>query len=363
MKRNILYLTPVFEQGGTESYIIELSKYVKSQGYNVIVVSGGGMREKELEENKIEHVVVSKLKNKDVMSLLISISSLNRIVKKYNIDIIHTSSLVTMIVAKVVSIISGKNIKTVYTMHGGPNRNIEQTSTYFLKYFTDEIIVLSKQAGEIAIKNGVKREKLNLIYNGITEKKALSKVEKKGKKVIITCGRLCEQKAQKFLIDAIYKMENDDYEVWIIGDGELKDDLELQIRTLNLSDKVKLLGFKFNIINYLASADIFILPSKWEQFPIAILEAMMMKLPIIATKVNGIPEEIGDSGILIDPENSEEIAEKLAYLLNNKEKRMVLGEKAYQRYRTLFTNEIMGKRTIKVYSKMLNEAKGGCEKL
>lgn len=349
MNQNILYLTPVFDQGGTESYIIELSTYVKSQGHNVIVVSGGGMREQQLQKNKIKHIRVSQLRKKDPISLFKSINKFNNIVKKYNIDIIHTSSLVTMVVAKIVSIINSRKIKTVYTMHGGPNRNIEQTSTYFLKHLTDEIIVLSKQAREIAIKNGVQREKLHLIYNGITEKKALSTIDKKGKKIVVTCGRLCEQKSQRFLIDAVSKMSSENYEIWIIGDGELKTDLEKQIDILSVTDKVKLLGFKSNIIDYLAIADIFILPSLWEQFPIAILEAMMMKLPIIATKVNGIPEEIGDSGILINAGNSDEIAEKLDYLLSNEQERMVLGEKAYERYKMLFTNEIMGKKTIKIY--------------
>jgi glycosyltransferase involved in cell wall biosynthesis len=349
MKKNILYLTPVFHQGGTESYIIALSTYVKSQGYNVIVVSGGGIREQQLQESNIKHIRVSQLRKKDPISLFKSIYNLNSIVKKYHIDIIHTSSLVTIVLAKIVSTINSKKIKTVYTMHGGPNRNIEKTSTFFLKHFTDEIIVLSKEAREISINNGVKREKLHLIYNGIAEKKVLSTIDKGSKKIIITCGRLCEQKSQRILIDAVSKMSSQSYEVWIIGDGELKSDLEKQIYTLSVADKVKLLGFKSNIIDYLASADIFVLPSQWEQFPISILEAMMMKLPIIASKVNGIPEEIGDSGILVNAGDSDEIAKNLDILLCNTEERKQLGNKGYIRYKTMFTNEIMGSKTVKIY--------------
>lgn len=351
MKKNILYLTPVFGQGGTESYIIEISMYVKSQGYNVIVASGGGIREQQLDENDIKHIRVNELRKKDPISLFKSVYKLNAIIKKYNIDIIHTSSLVTIVLAKIVSAINISKIKIVYTMHGGPNRNIEQTSTFFLKYFTDQIIVLSKEAMEICINNGVQKEKLSLIYNGIAEKKALSIIDKGDKRVILTCGRLCEQKSQRFLIDAVSKMSSENYEVWIIGDGELKNDLERQINILSVGNKVKLLGFRPNIADYLASSDIFVLPSQWEQFPISILEAMMMKLPIIASKVNGISEEVGDCGILIRSGNSDDIAEKLDILLSDKEQRRQLGDKGYKRYKTMFTNEIMGNKTIKIYEK------------
>lgn len=351
MKKNVLYLTPVFEDGGTEVYILSLIKFLLNLDYNIKVVSSGGVREKKLADLNVEHKILKELRKKNPLNFLKSSFILRKYIIKNKIDIIHSSSIYTLIIAKFASLFL-KRIRTVYTMHGGTNREVENSNKFILNYCVDNIIVLSKSAKEILESNGVKKNKLTLIYNGIEDANFEYENLKRSNKInILNCGRLTEQKGQINLIKASSKIERDDFEVNIIGDGELKDQLQKEIDYLEISNKVQLLGFKENVLDYVVKADIFVLPSIWEQFPISILEAMMLKKPIIATNVNGIPEEIGDCGILVEPNDIKGLEEAMQILMDSPKERAKLGEKAYKRYKKYFTVDIMAKSTIKVYEK------------
>lgn len=353
MKQKILFLTPVFDQGGTETYILELSKYLNENNYDVCVISAGGLREKELESNNIKHIKINNIKRKNIILIWKNILDLKSIIESKKIDIIHTSSIYTLILAKIaIFLLFNKKVKHIYTMHGGPNKTVEKTNRIILNRFVDKIIVLSNITKQLLVKNGVNENKICVVYNGIkniNENSNFNFKRKDDKVIITTCGRLTEQKGQEYLIDAVSKLKIDNFEVWIIGEGELKEKLESKIEYYKLQDKVKLLGFKENVTNYLAKSDIFVLPSLWEQFPISVLEAMMMKLPIIATNVNGLPEEIGESGLLVNPKSPEELRKNIFELIIDENKRNKLGENAYNRFENNFTIKNMGEQTIRVY--------------
>lgn len=355
MINNILFITPVFEQGGTEVYVLNISKYLKERGYNVEVVSSGGIREFDLDNNLINHTIISELRTKNIFSFIKSIIKIRKLIKEKSINIIHSSSIYTLVIAKFCTLLLDNRVKTVYTMHGGPNRDVEKTNKIILNKFVDRIIALSEVSKKIMISNGVKKEKIHVIYNGIEDKYIKKKLKYNDKFIITTCGRLTEQKGQKFLIDAIKEINIDNFELRIIGDGELKKELNNRIIELGLEDKIKILGFKDNVLEYLEESDIFILPSLWEQFPIAILEAMMMQLPIIATSVNGVPEEVGEAGILISPRSSDEIRSSLEMLYYNCNERKRLAKFARERFEKNFTLNSMGRKTEEVYKKLIKK--------
>lgn len=350
MKKSVLLLTPVFDQGGTETYIINLGKYLINNGYSVIIVSAGGIREKEISNNDLKHEKVLNLRKKGILKALSCIIKISKIIRNNNIDIIHSSSIYTLIIANIIAKLNyKKHIKTVYTMHGGPNEEIEKTSKWILNKCVDSIIVLSENAKENLIKNGVNKSKLTVVYNGIEYNGFIRKNNPKNKIRIVTVGRLTKQKGHKYLIEALWLLGNFNYEVYIIGEGELKVELNNKIKSLMLENKVKLLGFKSNIYDYLSEADIFILPSLWEQFPISILEAMMFELPIIASNVNGIGEEVGETGILINSGNVEEIKNAIKKLILDPKLREEKGKSAKKRFLENFTLDSMGRNTVRVY--------------
>jgi glycosyltransferase involved in cell wall biosynthesis len=138
----------------------------------------------------------------------------------------------------------------------------------------------------------------------------------------------------------------------IIGSGPEFRNLELGIRNYGLEQTVKLLGKIDNTAQYLRAFDIFVLPSRKEGFPYALLEAMQAGLPIVATNVGGIPEALGDAGMLIKPENPKVLAGAIAYISQNQQKRTELSQKAPERSK-LFTEEKMLAETKKVYERVL----------
>ena len=349
----ILMVTPVFDQWGTETYIVNLAEYLKNKNIYATVISDGGMGEKELLKRDVDHIKVSCLSKKSLSSLVKAVFILRRVIKKKNFEIIHASSVYTTIISKLAVILCFKRkIKVIMTLHGGPTRDIERKAAKLLNIFSDKVIALSENGKASLTKYGLDEGKITIINNGV---KPLHKEEtcQKEKIVIGSCGRLTEQKGYEYLIKAAEKIDMPDLEFWIAGDGEMKETLEKQVQDFEGQDRIKFLGFRKDVNEIMNKMDIFILPSLWEPFGIVIIEAMSLGKTVIATNVGGIPEVLGDCGILINPANSEEIVDAVKLLVGNAELRNSLGQKAEERFYKNFTQEIMGEKTIRVYEEVL----------
>lgn len=143
-------------------------------------------------------------------------------------------------------------------------------------------------------------------YNGVPEYK-VNDTTKNPEVLSICCvGTICERKGQRFIIEALKELPENllgKIHINIIGNGTIKDELYNTCKDNNILDFISFLGSRTDIAEILAENDIFILPSLGEGLPISILEAMRQGLPIISTRVGGIPEMIieGETGFLIEP--------------------------------------------------------------
>ena len=170
-------------------------------------------------------------------------------------------------------------------------------------------------------------DKLVTVYHGIdTEKFApRDKHDSESQTTIVHVGRLSEEKAQANIILAckILKHEGYDFQCLIIGDGDLYNDLKELIIQNDLEDRVELVGkvFQEEIIDYYAKADMFVLSSHRENLPNVLVESMAMGIPTIATGIAAIPELIqdGENGLLIEPNNIEQLARAMKRLIDEKE--------------------------------------------
>jgi glycosyltransferase involved in cell wall biosynthesis len=138
------------------------------------------------------------------------------------------------------------------------------------------------------------------------------------KPYIIALGRFHEVKRYDLLINAYSnsKMQQD-CDLVIVGDGELRPDLEAQVKSLKLEDKVHFMGIKSNPFPYLAGAKFITLTSRTEAFPMALIEALALKCPIVATDCPTGPREIvehGVNGLLVENENTEAFSEAIDQL-------------------------------------------------
>jgi glycosyltransferase involved in cell wall biosynthesis len=154
-------------------------------------------------------------------------------------------------------------------------------------------------------------------------------------------------KGHTYLLEAIplVKKKFSNIRFVLVGDGRTKKELEKLVQSRGLSEDVIFAGYypQDQIIDAVGAFDIFVLPSLHEGLPYAILDAMSLGKPIVATKVGGIPEQInnGVSGILVPPRDSEELANAIIYLLTNEEKAKEMGLKARKKVRDNFTIKSM----------------------
>ncbi len=163
--------------------------------------------------------------------------------------------------------------------------------------------------------------------------------------VAVTVARLVYKKAHEYLIEATPSIVGDypDTYFLLLGDGPKEQVLREQVRSLNLEDRFIFAGMLDNIDLELAGSDLMIHPAKEEPFGIALLEGMRAGLPIVATRVGGIPEVLGDGdcGVLVEPRNPEAIGLAVRKLLAEPDRMQKLGENGRRRWAENFKYETM----------------------
>lgn len=171
-------------------------------------------------------------------------------------------------------------------------------------------------------------------------------------------GRLDEQKGHIHLIDAIAALlpNHPQIKSVILGEGPLHAELQTRIDSLGIGPTMGLLGEQDEITAWLSAFDAFVLPSLWEGIPNALLEAMALGLPVIATDVDGIPEALvhGLSGLVIKPGDPKAIATALQDLIEDKALSANLGNEAKKVVSENFTLAPMIERYEKAYRAVLS---------
>jgi len=144
-------------------------------------------------------------------------------------------------------------------------------------------------------------------------------------------ARLTEQKAHQVLFDAIaHDAGLAKLHLLVVGDGELRAQLTARAETLNIQGRVHFLGARRDLGNILASIDLFAMPSYWEGLPLSMVLAMGAGLPVVASRVAGIPEVVKDgvSGLLVTPGDAAELAVALNRIMHDDTLRVLLGQEA-----------------------------------
>jgi len=143
----------------------------------------------------------------------------------------------------------------------------------------------------------------------------------------------------------------------IAGDGSLRPALEQQIEALGLGGVVQLLGFRSDALALIAAGDLFVLPSLAEPFGLALLEAMALGRPVVATRAGGPLEivEAGETGLLVPPSAPDNLAEAVRRLLSDPAAARRLGENGRARFAEKFTADRMARATLEVYEQAMNE--------
>lgn len=322
----ILYLAHSMTTGGVQKCVLQLTKYLKDD-YGIIVASAYGELVKELNDMNIKHYKINDTDNKSLYNILMNILRIAKIVRKENIDIIHSHHRMTTFYAKIVAKIL--NVKIVHTQHLCIDDKYKMTSKV-LKGIP--VITVSNGAKEILIeKCGLDKDKITTIYNTIDEEckdkttnKILTALKKENKFIVGQINRLVEYKGvYDFLMAAKIVLENkknQNISFVIIGEGPEKDNMIKFVDENKLNDNIYILGKISNVIYQMQFIDLIVLSSYIEGLPLVPLEAFSQGIPVIGTNIPGTNEEIvnGFNGYLVEKGNYNEIAEKIVKLYSDR---------------------------------------------
>jgi glycosyltransferase involved in cell wall biosynthesis len=186
------------------------------------------------------------------------------------------------------------------------------------------------------------RQRLNLPKDGL---------------ILVCVASLTEQKGHRYLLEAMREVSAAFPEtlLLLVGDGELREQLEQGARQKLLNGTVRFLGRRMDIPLLLAASDLFVLSSLWEGLPLVLAEAAAAGVPAVATNVDGIPEVIDDgvTGLLVPPQNSEVLAAAILTLLRNPEHRIEIGKRAHQLINERFSMSRIARDVESLYFELL----------
>ena len=177
-----------------------------------------------------------------------------------------------------------------------------------------------------------------------------------GSPVVGNVAALVPHKGQRHLVEAAHLVvqELPDARFVILGEGELRDHLERQVKEYHLEKHVKLPGFRIDVLGCLKQFDLFVMSSVTEGLGTSLLDAMAASRAIVATTAGGIPEIVSDevTGVLVPPRDHHAMAGQIVRLLKDAELRRRFGEAGFARVRERFTVERMVEQTAAVYARV-----------
>lgn len=221
-------------------------------------------------------------------------------------------------------------------------------------------VAVSNDIRQIRIKTAdVPRDKITVITNCVEIPENIGKHQTKEMLRIGTVGRLVPAKDYGTLITAFKKLIKDGLNIDLIfvGDGSERSKLESMVQELGIAGYVTFTGFQGNVNSFLSDFDVFALSSIREGIPVAMLEAMAMSVPVVATKVGGIPEVIQDNidGLLVDSRNPEMIADALKRLIQDSSLRTRIGKAGRKKVECLFSCKAICRQYEELYIDLLGQ--------
>lgn len=361
----IIYFITKSDLGGAGVHVLDLCNGMQAKGHTVgLVCPSGGWIDGEFKKTDGKFYSNNYFSNTfNPLNLLNSLFISYKAIKDFDPDIIACHSSMAGIIGRITSAFF-KKPKVVFTAHswaftdGAPiiRKIFMIPMEKFLALFTHKIICVSDFDKLIASKYKIaKSNKLQVVYNGVTNRELRSISERETFK-IITVTRFDYPKLPDLLVRSLALIKQDNIKLDIIGYGPQEKEIKDLINKHNLSNKVKIYNSvkKEDVINMLADSDLFVLISKHEGLPITILEAMSVGLPIIASNVGGIPEEIDSScGVLVD-NDIYKIRDAIVDISSDKSIITKFSTSSYNRQRAFFSPEKFIQETENVYKSILN---------
>ncbi len=358
------------ERGGIASVVLPLLKELTGEGLEVrtVCLSDGPMVSMARALG-LDPLVIRRGHFMDC-TLIVRLAAL---IRRERVDIVHTHSVSGNFYGRLASFLARCSI-TITSVHADTLGELKDAKgsvvkarvwhgiDLYMERFSKLIIANSGATGELLGRKGVRAGKLRVVYNGIDctretppDRKTLTEelgIED-GARIVGSVGRLTGTKNYRlFLRSARRIMEKNARAFFlIVGDGPERPALRALAREMGMEDRVIITGWREDVERYFGIMDVFVLSSLKEGFGLVILEAMKHSLPVVATRVGGVPEVVvdGKTGFLVPSGDEAGLADKVTELLADPLLCRRLGKSGRKRLEEKFSIKKMAMETREIY--------------
>jgi glycosyltransferase involved in cell wall biosynthesis len=345
-KPRVFHLITRLHRGGAEAKtiatVLGLDDYEFTVGFGA---SYDPQQVQRLQSQGVETEEFRLMRHYNPVTAIPAVVGIALYLRRHEFDIVHTHSTEAGIIGRFAAALAGVP-SVVHTVHGVPFA--EDRSSLLNRFVlgcerhaatvTDRIVTNADVIAEDYLERGIgTQEQYTTIYSGI-DLDAFHSADPASdlpgaRPRIVMIGRLAEGKGFDVLLDAMEALGDFDGSVCLVGEGPLYDSLSERIEEEGLEETVFLTGYRDDVPRVLAASDILVLPSFREGTPRVITEAMASGLPVVATDIAGIPEQVEDaeSGYLVPTGDAQALADRLRNLLSDAQHREALGLRGLER--------------------------------
>jgi len=369
-KANILFVIPTLRRAGAETQLVDLVNGLGDESFKKsLVVFDKNIDQIDrvsLQADQIFHVPREKKADFSI------IGRIARVIDDEEIDIIHCTLQISLLVAWLARRSSSRKPKIVTAIHTTKNVTtkaelLDRLIYRWLLRASEKVIFVCQAQGEYWLRRFPElSDKKVVIYNGVdTQKYARESIVGSKSEFCREWGLpddvniLCcvagfrTEKGHKILIDAFERAKLEKAVLVLAGDGPLKPELLSQVEALGIQDRVIFVGNLADVRPLLGIAQLSVLASTAvETFSIAMLESMAMRIPVLATNIGGLAEAIspGLTGDLVTPGQVEEMSLKIRSLMEDQEKCAEMGNAGRELVLRKFTNDFMAENTARLFA-------------
>jgi len=349
-RRKVLFVATV--ESHLLNFHIPFMKLLQGKGYEVHVATKLGNRRQEFDDISVIKHNIDFTRSPYSPKVFKSLQQMENLLKEIRFSLVHVHTPVAAFVTRLACQRTNTH-PVLYTAHGfhfykgAPLKNwlLYYNMEKLAAHWTDGLITINEEDYEAAQKFKLRRNGKVFFVPGVgvdivSLEQRIASIDRSEKRkalalsvdtaVAITVGELNANKNHIQALKALSKLTKTNFRYLIVGNGESEQKLKKAVNELMLQDKVSFLGFRRDVPELLAASDVFILTSRREGLPKAVMEAMAVGLPIIATDVRGNRDLVksGENGYLVPVDDVEQTATAIERIIDSGDLRRSMGEKS-----------------------------------
>ena len=363
----ILLLITLAETGGAQTYVAALLPALTGR-FEVIVAAHGDGPLRDAALSAGARFVALRHVRRDLRPVhdVAAIAELTRLMRRERPDIVHANSSKAGVLGRTAAALARVPVR-IFTAHGwafkaysGVGATLFRWADRSMAPLTTATICVSERERAAGLAARTCRAGSTVVIPNAVDAVAAPVARHDGAPPrVVTVGRLAAPKDALTLVRALAEVRAP-FAAQVVGDGPERAALAAELRTLGLTSVVRLEGNRGDVPQLLAAADVFVLSSRSEGAPLSVLEAMAAGLPVVASAVGGVPEQVvdGTTGLLVAAGDARALAAAIERLLANRDLRRRLGAAGRERALARFDLEAMRRAHVALYAREL--ARAGC---